>query len=55
MYEKVGEGGEMGVVAGSDIMAEYKLQQTEKAFGRNINEETGVVTTAKKSKVPSFS
>tara|TARA_R110002020_G_scaffold174169_2_gene365220 strand:+ start:1194 stop:1913 length:720 start_codon:yes stop_codon:yes gene_type:complete len=54
MYEKVGEGGEMGVVAGSDIMAEYKLQQTEKAFGRNINEETGVVTTAKKSKVPSL-
>ena len=54
MYEKVGEGGEMGVVSGSDIMAEYKLQQTEKAFGRSVNEETGVVTTSKESGVPSL-
>jgi len=47
MYEKVGEGGEMGTVSGSDIMAEYKLQQQEKAFGRSttVDETTGKATS----------
>ena len=47
MYEKTGEGGEMGTVSGSDIMAEYKLQQQEKAFGRSttVDETTGKATS----------
>jgi hypothetical protein len=47
MYEKAGEGGEMGTVSGSDIMAEYKLQQQEKAFGRSttVDETTGKATS----------
>jgi hypothetical protein len=36
MYEKVGEGGEMGTISGSDVMAHYKLQQQEKAFGESV-------------------
>ena len=41
MYEREG-----GVVSGSDVMAEYKLQQQEKAFGRSttVDEDTGKVT-----------
>ena len=41
MYEREG-----GVVSGSDVMAEYKLQQQEKAFGRSttVDETTGKVT-----------
>ena len=47
MYEKVGEGGEMGTISGSDVMAEYKLQQQEKAFGRSttVDETTGKATS----------
>lgn len=54
MYEKVGEGGEMGVVSGSDIMAEYKLQQQEAAFGRSnvVNEDTGKVESTPAKELP---
>ena len=47
MYEKVGEGGEMGTISGSDVMAEYKLQQQEKAFGRSttVDDTTGKATS----------
>ena len=47
MYEKVGEGGEMGTVSGADLLTEYKLQQQEKAFGRSTttDEDTGKVTS----------
>ena len=54
MYEKVGESGEMGTVSGSDIMAEYKLQEQEKAFGRSssVDETTGKATSTPAKKVP---
>ena len=57
MYEKVGEGGETGTVSGSDIMAEYKLQQQEKAFGRSttVDETTGKATgTPAEKKTPTL-
>ena len=47
MYEKVGESGEMGTISGSDVMAEYKLQEQDKAFGRSttVDETTGKATS----------
>jgi|TARA_R100000656_G_scaffold123056_1_gene99193 hypothetical protein len=47
MYEKVGESGEMGTISGSDVMAHYKLQQQEKAFGESVtvDETTGKATS----------
>tara|TARA_R110000765_G_scaffold417406_1_gene519867 strand:+ start:29 stop:718 length:690 start_codon:yes stop_codon:yes gene_type:complete len=53
MYEKVGEGGEMGTVSGSDVMAEYKLQQQYKAFGKSatVDETTGKATSTPAPKV----
>ena len=46
MYEREGEGGETGVVSGADVMAHYKLQQQEKAFGQSVtvDETTGKAT-----------
>ena len=54
MYEKIGEDGEMGTVSGSDIMAEYKLSQAEKAFGRttSTDEKTGKVKSVPSLKKP---
>ena len=51
MYEKGG-----AQVSGSDIMAEYKLQQQEKAFGRTTetDEDTGKVTGSTPKKPPSI-
>jgi hypothetical protein len=47
MYEKVGEGGEMGTISGSDVMAHYKLQQQEAAFGKSVtvDDTTGKATS----------
>ena len=49
MYEREG-----GVVSGSDVMAEYKLQQQEKAFGRSttVDETTGKATGTPAEKKP---
>jgi|19_taG_2_1085344.scaffolds.fasta_scaffold18781_2 hypothetical protein len=54
MYEKVGEGGEMGTVSGADLLTEYKLQQQEKAFGRSTttDEDTGKVTSTPAAEEP---
>jgi hypothetical protein len=55
MYEREGEGGETGVVSGSDVMAHYKLQQQEKAFGQSVtvDEDTGKATgTPAEKKAP---
>ena len=54
MYEKEGEGGETGIISGSDVMAEYKLQQQEKAFGRSttVDETTGKATGTPAEKKP---
>ena len=49
MYEKVGEGGEMGTISGSDVMAHYKLQQQEKAFGESVTVDE---TTGKAASTP---
>ena len=49
MWEKGG-----AEVSGSDVMAEYKLQQQEKAFGRSTetDKDTGKVTGAKAVETP---
>ena len=54
MYEKVGESGEMGTISGSDVMAEYKLQEQDKAFGRSttVDETTGKATGTPSEKKP---
>ena len=55
MYEREGEGGETGVVSGADVMAHYKLQQQEKAFGQSVtvDETTGKATgTPAEKKTP---
>ena len=54
MYEKVGESGEMGTISGSDVMAEYKLQEQDKAFGRSttVDETTGKATSTPAPKAP---
>ena len=54
MYEKVGEGGEMGTVSGADLLTEYRLQQQDKAFGRSIttDEDTGKVASTPAPKAP---
>ena len=46
MYEREGDTGEIGVVSGADVMAHYKLQQQEKAFGQSVtvDETTGKAT-----------
>ena len=51
MYEKGG-----AQVSGSDVMAEYKLQQQEKAFGRTTetDDNTGKVTGSTPKKPPSI-
>ena len=51
MWEKEG-----ATVSGSDIMAEFKLQQQEQAFGRSttVDEETGKVTSTQAKETSSI-